>query len=54
MLEYQVVIRTCAASFEAEINRRIGLGWQPQGGVSIATNSYGQETFAQAMTKQDA
>lgn len=51
-MEYHICDFRRISDLIEEVNRLIGLGWRPQGGVSIALDSYsGTKHYAQAMVK---
>lgn len=51
-MEYEVISASSTDEFEAQITVRLGLGWKPQGGISVVYVPSSDELFYyQAMTK---
>jgi len=52
IVKYMVVSRTYKGDLERAINDVIGMGWQPQGGVSFRMSGMSEE-WAQAVVKYE-
>jgi hypothetical protein len=50
-MEYQILTEKSVVDLQDLVNKRIGDGWTPLGGVSVAVDG-GSTYFVQAMTKE--
>lgn len=50
-MEYEVLVGSSAESLAAIVEVHIALGYKPIGGVGVAMNDYGKETFSQVVIK---
>ncbi len=51
-MEYIVVRTNGSARLRVEVEKRINLGWVPQGGVSISHSSLTGDDYYQAMIRE--
>lgn len=53
-MEYQVVVRSDLAALELFVNILIGLGWEPQGGITFVKQKlFEKPSVAQAMIRKE-
>jgi hypothetical protein len=51
-MQYLVVEASSAEELQAKVQQYIFEGWEPQGGISVATHSVGQWWYYQAVVKR--
>jgi len=52
-MDYHILEGVTREHLNELVNKRIKMGWTPQGGVCVYLNYQKQETFFQAMIKVD-
>lgn len=53
-MQYVVIEAESAEELQSKVQEHIGLGWEPIGGLSVATTGPGNWWYYQAMIKRTA